>query len=572
MGGLTRSVGLAVLLLVWLPALALIPALAVDRGPDGGPRLSPLPLALAVLDPFNLACLGHSVAAAAASAAGALVVGVAVGTITSRRRFWGRPIFAALVWVPWAAGPVAVAAGIGLILGGDAGARWAWLDARSILGMPFSDLARWLGLAGVGAILGVPVVAATTAAAWGRFDPTWAEAARAVGASRVRIARDLAWPLLRPEVARAVAAVFALALAEPAGPILLDRPRTLAAQIVAAAGRDAAPTRAATLAALLLLAAWAGRLLIGWWGGASVLPPDPDRGAPPPRAASAGRRRGYLLAALLAAWVAVGLAPVVAVLGRAVAAEPGEGWREAAHRLLRLDPNLLAAWSNGLGVGAAALLINGLALMTLFGRPGRPPGAVARGLSSALGWFPPLVLAVGGLALPWLVGAAADALPSASAGARWLGRLALELNPGRSPGFALIVAAAAATLPTLARAATLARRPGSAALVDAAITQGAGRRRAERDRDGHPARRVPAGPAALALALAATSVAPALLLTPLPERRTPGPDLLRRVERHPAIDGRVAVPLAAITLANLAAVGLAARGRAGRRGEWFRGG
>ncbi|WP_435019270.1 ABC transporter permease subunit [Tundrisphaera sp. TA3] len=571
MGGAARAIGFGVMAVLWLPALAIVPAAVIDRGPDGTPRLSPLPLALAVLDPFAWACAANSALAASAVAAGSLLIGVVVGTISGRRRFWGRPLLVGLAWAPLAAGPVILAPGVAMILGGDRGGGWDWLDARSIAGLPFSDLARWAGLVWVGIACGVPIVASATSAAWTRIDPTWSEAARAAGASRRRIARDLIWPLLRPDVGRAVASVFALALMEPAGPMVLGLHRTLAVQVVASARRFDEPTRAATLALIGVALAWLARLLIGWWGGANTLPPEPDGPAPPRVPAMASRRRMLICSLALGAWIVVGVAPILVVLASAFRPDSGEGPTEALARAVRPGPEAIRWLGNGAMVAALALAANGLALITLFGRPGRPPGPLARGLSSALGWFPPLALGVGALALPWLLSAGADALAPGSIAGRGAALLAREMHPARSPGLALILALAAAHLPMLARAATLARGPIRPRLADAALTMGASRRRAQRDRDGHPARRIPLRPALLTLALSLTNLAPALLLVPLPERRTPAPAVLRRYLERGVIDGRLALPIAAMLGANFGAFALASRGRAGPIGGWFRG-
>ena len=76
----------------------------------------------------------------------------------------------------------------------------------------------------------------------------------ALGASHRRAWRQLVWPIVRPEVARTSAAVFAATLLDPGAPIVLGQRRTLAFLIVETTLRRDAPTRAAMLALIGL--AW----------------------------------------------------------------------------------------------------------------------------------------------------------------------------------------------------------------------------------------------------------------------------------------------------------------------------
>ena len=140
---------------------------------------------------------------ASATAGGSLVLGVGLGWIVGRWRFWGRSPLWGLALVPLAAGPLLVAPGISLVLGGQRG--WDWLAARSILGVSAESSVRWAALVGIGLASGSPLVALATLAGLRRVDPSWTEAARAVGASRRRAWRDVVWPILRPEAARASA-------------------------------------------------------------------------------------------------------------------------------------------------------------------------------------------------------------------------------------------------------------------------------------------------------------------------------------------------------------------------------
>jgi hypothetical protein len=184
--------------------------------------------------------------------------------------------------------------------------------------------------------------------------------------------------------------------------------------------------------------------------------------------------------------------------------------------------------------------------------------------------FPPLALGVGALATPWLLGTLGDAVGESPGG--WLRSLALELSPGRSPGFLLILALASGQLPMLARVAALARTLIRPVRVDASRIIGDSDRRALRAGEGSRLGVVPVLPALMAMAMAATNLAPALLLTPFSERRTLAPGVLDCLLVAGPLDPRVAGPMAAILVVRLLAFALASRSRIGPIGNWFRNG
>ncbi len=558
MGGLralVRVAGVGLLAALVLPGLAPWAAAILDRRAGGeAARPSLFPIALAALDPFVWRCARNSAAMAVLVAAGSAAVGVSLGMLAGLRRFWGRPALAALAITPMAAGPLLIASGVELVVGGEA--AWAWLAARTALGYSTEDLARWSALAWVGLACGAPLVAMATASALEKVEAAAVEAARAVGASRWRAWRDVTWPAIRPDLGRATAAVFALTLAEPAGPLVLGLRRTLAVQMIDATRRLDEPTRAATLAVLAALIAALGHSLIVRLGGRSAGRRRPGIAHPSP---SAGRRGGSIAVLILGAWAAFALGPAVLVLARAHGESRDPAW---PIRGWMADPE---SWAWLANAATTAGLAVGLDLLALWALGRRGPGRVAR----ALAVVPPLALGVGALAIPWLIEAVAGA--AGDGPGRPLRALALELAPGRAPGFLLILALAASRLPMLALAADLARSRSRPVLEEAAMALGLSPRRARRAGDPRWLGIVPGRSALLALILAATNLAPALLLTPTPERRTPAPAALGLVLRSGATDPRAARLLAALFSANLVGLTLASRGRDGRIGEWFRG-
>ncbi len=569
--GLGRVAGGGLLVALVVPALAPWASAVLDRGPRGSARLSPLPAALAAFDPFVWQCARNSAAVAGVVAAGSIVLGVGLGVLAGRGRFWGRPILSGLALAPLAAGSLLIAPGVEVLMGG--GRSWDWLAARSALGYSCEDLARWAALAWVGLATGVPLVILATSSALARLDPAWAEAARAVGASRARIWRDVTWPIIRPEVARAAAAVFALALVEPAGPQALGLRRTLAVQILDAARRLDDPTRAATLAVLAILIAAVGRSLIARWAGPTGPGPRPEPHPAHDYQPPTGRRAAWATVPILAAWALFAVGPAVVTLSRAfegAGALSAGGWAVATLGWLA-DPEARgwaanAATTSGLAVGVDLAVLAAFAGWGPRG-PGRSFGLALR----VLGAVPPLALGVGALAIPWLLVALAGEAGADAGVARWLRALALELSPGRSPGLLLVVALAAGRLPMLAAAAELARSRARPVLEEAALVLGLPARRARRAGDGRWLGIVPGRPVVLALVLAATNLAPALVLTPYSERRTLAPAAFLLDLEAGGIDPRAAGPLAAILAANLLGFVIAARGRPGRVGDWFRG-
>jgi ABC-type Fe3+ transport system permease subunit len=564
--GLGRIAGLGSLLALSLLLLAPGFSALLDRGPDGSARLSVFPIALAIFDPFVRECARNSAVVAGLVAGLSMVLGVGLGHAAGPRRTWGRPPMVLLSRTPMAAGPLLIAPGVWLVMGGPGG--WEWLSARSLLGWSAEDLARWSALVWVGLAWGAPMVALATESALRRVEPSWLEAARAAGASPARAWRDVVWPALRPEASRAAATVFTLALAEPAGPMVLGLRRTLAIQILGAASRLDQPTRAATVALIAILIALVARAAILRWGGPSILGPGSGPSFPP---TPAGRGRGMASLLALAAWSCFAAGPVAALLWRLT--DPVRGATAGQWSSLLVgwlaEPGVSDWAANALMVGGIAVGLDFLILPAIHGRGPMAGNGPARLIVRGFEAIPPMALAVGAMALPWLIGAAADrAGGSVGHGLRALAR---ELSPARSPGFLLVAAVACGRLPTLVRAADLARDRSRPVLADAALLMGASRRRARRAAQNRWLGIVPARPLILSMALASTSLAPALLLAPGSERRTLAPAVLEGLLGSESPDPRWLGPIVALLLVNGVGFAMASRGRSGSLGDWFRG-
>ena len=516
-GVLGRICGLGLALILVAPVVALGPAMVVDRGWDGTPRVSAFPPALVVLDPLVWRCVRNSVAVALVVTAGSLGVGVGLGLLLGRRRFWGRGLLGTLAVVPLALGPIWLVPGVLGWMGGES--SWAWLAARSFLGQPGDEWARWLALVWVGVAGGAPWVILATRQGLARVDAAWADAARVVGAGRLRVWFDVTWPTIRPSLTRVAGWIFTGHLIEPAGPILLGLRRTLAVETADAAIRLDEPNRAATLATIAVVGSILIQSGLRRWGGPDLVAGG-DRPSPPvePRARA---RLGAFATGALIAWATVAIGPALSFARRLGAATLGDrAFNLATTRAIVAD------WSRPEWIGWAvnsaltATLAVGLALVV---RATLGPGRWGRWLGGFAA-IPPLAVGVGALAIPSLV----------AAWAAWAGRpglvaglelLRVELSPGRSPGFLLVVVLAGVHLRWLVRSTPGPNPAETQAQVAAALVAGASPRSARRfarSRTGDPVGRG----MILAWTWASTDLAAAWVLTTLTERRTLAPAAL----------------------------------------------
>ncbi len=565
---------------VWLPVLALVPAGLMDRGPGGEVRFGVFPAASAALDPWVWDCAWNSLAVAAGVTLGARVAGVGLARVAARWRFWGRPPLAVLAAAGLAAPPAFSALGLRDWFGpppGDGPDTTGWL------------LWGWVALAA-----GTPLVALAAGRALAGVDPAWEDAAALAGATRQGVWRRLLWPVVRPPVAGALAVVFAFTLLEPGAPLALGLRRTLSYQIVEAA-TDAGPGRLARAAVLTLIGvglAGLARALILAWGGAPTPVIDPRPVSRPERA---GRARGLIFAALLAAAGALAVGPLAALVAAALRSPDGSATRTARRAVASLvgDPLCRDALAHSAGLGLAVLGVN-LILAKLLASQSSPrrdsgPGP-GSGLTSntdqAAGWsgvVPPLAVGVGVLVVPWVLTALADLAAPGRGGATaatatatppwWAGGfvwLAAAVDPARTPWVALVWASSAVGLPMLARSASDPSRAPVAEAADAARVYGVGTRQARRLSAGRRASWLPTT-AVLAWALAASAVAPALVLAPAADTRPAGPAVLALADDPDNGRPRAAALALALTAANLVAFALAARDPAAPLARHFRG-
>ena len=226
-------------LVLLAPVLALLPTAVLDIGPEpeSRARFSMFPLALAALDPLIWTSLWNSVAVAVIVAVGSLVIGVALGGLVARFRFWGRPVFSALITAPAVVAPALLALGM-LGLFDPCGPRGIGSLVDSIARVQEYS-ARIVALAGLGLGRIDPggrpgrghdeVGLRPSATLLLRMRQDWP------GQRPLRVWWTLTWPTLRPPVALGRLPRFHDHPRGPAAPLVLGLRRTLGFQMVATA-------------------------------------------------------------------------------------------------------------------------------------------------------------------------------------------------------------------------------------------------------------------------------------------------------------------------------------------------
>jgi ABC-type Fe3+ transport system permease subunit len=554
------------------PLLALVATVILDTGPgpDSLVRVSLFPLVLTAYDTLTWASLGNSLALAATVACGSLICGVSLGRVFSRWHFWGRPLFFALLLAPAVIPPSFTSLGL-LGLFDPSGPR-VWRSLARVVFAPEVADRGWPWLVWTWAALsqGVALVVFTTSSVLRLLDPDREDAARLAGASPRRIWWSLTWPALRPSVAAVISLIFMLTLADPGPPLILGLRRSLGFQLVFSSIRPDPFPRIAALGVVILSVALAWHKLVSWWGRAGMVPDlfasgTRDRQRPSALDAAWPRSAAFgvvLLFCSLLAWLPV--------LGLATMSLARLGDSDNSHPLVRLGvldlarrltedpaPQLLAhTLLLGLGVGLVLWTLASWRPRDPFGPPARKWKSVGAFVTSSV---PPLVMGVSVLSFSRLAGLAALWLegrlewPRAAAAIELMGR---TLDPCAAPGLALYLGVCLAQIPTklLTRRSQPGRGEPVSHRIDQAVLSGARRHRA-RALGLRGSASIPARSIVLWSVLAATGIAPAILLAPTMESRPVGPGIVILAD-GPGESRAQAAALALTTIVvNLAALG-----------------
>lgn len=522
-----RAIGLPLMwLLAATPLAGLVAGALIDETPEGRWRAGLFPLALAISDPATWACVFNSAVAAAIAGAGSYLLGIPLARLTSRWRFWGRPLLMGGAWIGWLTPPVCAAYGLGLALAAGRGA-----DLRLWLGGALGD--RWVGpamLAFVGLLSGVPLVAAAAHPVFAGVGVAGEDVAIALGATRRQAWRRLFAPAVRRHAAAASASVFAWWLVEPATPLVLGLRDTLGMRLVTLAV-DPAPGNGNQLAATALIALATIALAMGAVRLASGEPPRLAA-----RAFDVGERgrnatllRGITSSLVLAGWIALATVPwwwVAGSFGGSSLPPLDPAWGRAAVRTLIVA---LAAWPILVGVAWGVAGWGG-------------------GLVRLIERVPPIAIGAGILGLIQSI----RAVLGPDRGDALLG----WIDPRGGEPWALSWALAVAHLPLALRLYREKPGEGAGAWSEMARVLGASRLRAWGM--GKIARRSAAGlvlPMAL-LAHAACAFPAAFVLSPVSTEQVAVGRAVREIRRGEPLDPRVALGMLGL---QAAALGIALR-------------
>lgn len=526
------------------PFVALFLSVLVDRGASGDVRLSRFPLALLAVDPLVGTCARNSIIFAVVLSFASFGLGSALGWILGRRSFWGRPLLQGAILGLLVASPAIMAFGIVGMLGPEKSWPWPFTNMagadRGVSLESWAGLGVWLVWLWSSLPAATALVAAATTSAVLRLEPSWEDAARLAGASTFHSWRTVSWPLYRPPAVRAAAWVFALGLLEPGAPLILGLRRTLAYQIVEAASRSAPFPRIAAWSLLAGLIALLGTVVLRLFSGTPIITNSVASDRSPgthklPRPAPLSRAAGSI--AILAVWCLFAWLPVLGIVRLAWSASDAQsGSNGGAGGFLsvtasRLDEPpvrrvLIDSALVGAEVAGTILIVFWLAGSGRGGR-GEPARINERGSRWAIALAAPaLVVGVGVLAIPWVAEAAVGWLAAGGGTGAGVGdslaSIAGWIAPFGTPSLFVPVSVAWVLGPLLFlcwRSAPTSRGAACSA-IDAARLFGASRVRALWM--GAPSLAATwVGRFAMAWALAATNLTPALLASP----GTDGPTL-----------------------------------------------
>jgi molybdate transport system permease protein len=188
----------------------------------------------------------------------ALPVAWLLAWLLARRRFPGRVLLDALVHLPLVLPPV-VTGWLLLLLFGRAGPVGSWLEASFGITLVF----RWTGAALAAAIMALPLMVRAMRLSIEGVDRRLVEAARTLGASRLRALLTITLPLSAPGIAAGTMLGFARSLGEFGATItfasnIAGETRTLPLAIYTGLqlpGGDGAVARLATISIILSVGA-----------------------------------------------------------------------------------------------------------------------------------------------------------------------------------------------------------------------------------------------------------------------------------------------------------------------------
>jgi molybdate transport system permease protein len=165
--------------------------------------------ARSLTEPETLEALKLSLVASLSATGIALVLGVPMAWIYARVEFPGRSLLRALTTVPMVLPPVV--GGIALLLAfGRRGLLGSWLDTTFGIRLPFTTA----GAIMAETFVAMPFLILTVEAGLRSMDRRYEEAARTLGASRLRVFAQVTLPLIGPSLFAGAVLCWARALGE----------------------------------------------------------------------------------------------------------------------------------------------------------------------------------------------------------------------------------------------------------------------------------------------------------------------------------------------------------------------
>ena len=218
-----------------------------------------------ILTPAEWSALRMSLLVAGASLVVALPAGVALGWIFARRRFFGKAVLEAVVFLPLVLPPVVTGYLLLMVFGRNG---WVGRLLWDVLGLQV--VFTWVGMALAAAVVGLPLLVRAVRLTFEGVDPGLESAARTLGAGPWRTFWRVTLPLARPGIVAGGLLAFARGLGEFGATVMVAPnvagTRTLALEIyrqAAIPGGEAAVGRLALISIALSLAALLGT---EWFG------------------------------------------------------------------------------------------------------------------------------------------------------------------------------------------------------------------------------------------------------------------------------------------------------------------
>jgi molybdate transport system permease protein len=212
-----------------------------------------------VLHPAELSAVWMSLLVGTVALLLGLPLGIGLGWLLARRRFRGKSLLEALIFLPLVLPPVVT--GYMLLLG---------LGRNSLLGGLLEELGirvvfTWLGMAVAGMVVGLPLLVRAVRISMEGVEPGLEQAARTLGLGPVATFRRVTLPLALPGILGGALLAFARALGEFGATVMIapgtPGTRTIALEIYREAsvpGGEGAVLRLAAVSVLLSVIALLG--------------------------------------------------------------------------------------------------------------------------------------------------------------------------------------------------------------------------------------------------------------------------------------------------------------------------